>query len=104
MTTIRLPSKHVLYGKDFGTKVRKLLNVDQLDKQTGSVCVLISLSTLVISECFFAGCFKDSIKSIGETQFREKYKFFFECEYYNYLIDAGISECNKEIEAEEGGK
>lgn len=104
MSFIKMPSYHILYGVDQGKEVRELLELDTLDLSVGIVHVLVSQSTLSLTPSFFLGCFKESIKTLGETQFREKYKFYIESEFHSDFADSGILLCVEELDKEKKGE
>jgi len=86
-----------LNGKKYGTSVRKSFDLNKLDNIDGNISVLISKSILFITASFFTGLFMESIKILGETKFREKYRFYEECDYHTKYIDECINACKKEI-------
>jgi len=70
-----LKDKKILSGKDNGIALRTKLKMDEKDKDDNTYEVIISKEVYSFNSSYFLGLFEDSIKKIGESKFREKYKF-----------------------------
>ena len=84
---------HVLSGRDFGNNMRYLLNLDYLDKTSRSYFIQIPDSIYCMTANFFIGMFYNSIKNLGEIDFRNKYKFLYKDDSINLNIEDGIQDC-----------
>ena len=66
----------VLAGRDLGRDAREKERLDEFDKDQGAVvCVVVPSDFLTVSSSFFRGMFGDSIRALGEDEFRAKYQF-----------------------------
>ena len=65
----------VLSGYDFGKAVRKKLDLDHLDTQPDLVVFSIPKCVYSLNSSFFSALFKESLESLKEQGFREKYQF-----------------------------
>jgi len=65
-------------GRDEGAAVRKVLNIDKLDKEDDCHVVRIPNDTTSFNPSFFLGLFYPSVKFYGSVEkFRERYAFDF---------------------------
>ena len=66
----------VLSGVPLGREMRKHYKLNELDKKQDEVITFkIPDSVYSVNSSFFAGLFQASIKTLGESHFREKYLF-----------------------------
>ena len=100
MTYIRFPRRHILRDETMGKNLREEYNIDNMDDTEGIVCVLVSNDTFMVFPEFFLGCFKESIRKLGDMGFRNKYKFYGEYEFHKDYVDKGISYCEDVIKKE----
>lgn len=68
-------SSKVLSGRKDGYEARKKLQIDKIDASQIIVTIYVSPMVYSINPSFFLGLFGQSIEVLGETKFREKYKF-----------------------------
>ena len=85
-----LPSnKRILSGRDTGEAARKRYKLDVLDADDETIIVKIPDKIWTLSASFFLGCFGNSVRKLGEDNFRKKY--IFDCdELFIPNIDDGI--------------
>ena len=70
------------FGKDEWQQARKQLNLDQFDQEEGAVVyIIIPDQTEKIASLFFQGLFAESVKVLGETEFRKRYHVVYENRY-----------------------
>jgi hypothetical protein len=69
-------SNRVLAGREYGETARAQAKISQLDKAAVTVEVLVPEDYIAVSSSFFRGMFGDSIRSLGESEFRKKFLFF----------------------------
>ena len=67
----------IFSGRDVGIEARKLLQLNEKDKDNEQYEVIIPQDTYSISGSFFGGLFSDSVIYLNEEKFREKYIFKF---------------------------
>jgi hypothetical protein len=81
----------VLSGRPNGAAYREKLNLDNEDKSTDIVSVIIPDLFFSVNSSFFLGCFGKSVRFLGENKFRQKY--IFECDEVirEKCIEDGIS-------------
>lgn len=80
----------VLSGVKLGEAARNEFNLDLIDSQRNIVTIVIPDYVYSVNSSFFSGLFQQSIKKLGEHQFRKIYKF--ECdEIIKMNIENGIS-------------
>lgn len=65
----------VYAGRERGEKVRQSADLDSADRAEEIVEVQIPSEIFAVTSSFFLGMFTDSIERLGETGFREKYRF-----------------------------
>ncbi|KOC41936.1 hypothetical protein ADU86_13435, partial [Clostridium botulinum] len=90
-----IKNKQILLGRDYGIKLRKLFNLDGVDrmaKRKENIKVMITIPDIVcsINSSFFRGMFKKSIKRFGENGFKNIYHFLCD-EFQEAMIRDGIS-------------
>lgn len=78
-----------LSGFDSGSTARKSLNLDIFDNMDESMEIIVETKCHVITTSFFMGLFADSIYSLGEDGFRDKYKITGDV-YIKNSIEDGI--------------
>lgn len=84
----------VFSGRPYGEKLRKELMLDEYDDLDEKVIVKIPEDTFSMNSSFFLGLFSNSIRKLGELEFREKYNF--ECsELIMEDVDEGIKRALK---------
>lgn len=62
-------------GRDEGLYVRIKLSLSEKDKDNNSYTFVIPPETYSITRSFFGGMLGDSVKLLGENDFRKKYSF-----------------------------
>ena len=65
----------VFSGRNNGSSLRRRLRLDDYDKEDGIATVTIPPETFSFNISFFLGLFSDSVRTLGETVFRQKYVF-----------------------------
>lgn len=68
-------NEKVLAGRPEGKEYRAHLNLDNIDKTSDVVEVIIPEYFFSLNSSFFLGCFGPSVRNLGEQSFREKYVF-----------------------------
>lgn len=68
----------VLSGRPEGEKARANLKLDEIESNDNQYDVLIPERIRTFNVSYFLGLFSISIKILGESKFREKYKFYLE--------------------------
>jgi hypothetical protein len=92
----RSDNSRVYSGRPRGRLVRKELKLINLDKDTQIYEFTIPLDTFSLNTSFFLGLFGDSVRSLGEIGFRNKYLFPGIKESIRRNIDSGIERALKE--------
>lgn len=64
-----------LIGRDQGEQARETLGIAQLDREAEGVVVQVPEQVSAVSSSFVSGLFSESIRTLGENRFREKYTF-----------------------------
>jgi hypothetical protein len=80
MTTIdlnryRSPGIGVLAGRERAEMIRASLELDKLDREGGVARVLVPDSIISVNSSFFLGLFGNSVRTLGESEFRRRYVF-----------------------------
>lgn len=83
-------NKHVLVGKVFGSNIRKILDLNTIDKNNEIVIVQIPESILFMTTSFFIGLFGPSVVKLNKYGFKNKYNFVCNKMIYE-VIEDGIS-------------
>lgn len=65
----------VLSGVELGKKARQIFNLDVIDKNDEKVTFVIPEEVYSLNISFFAGLFQNSLVTLKEKLFREKYLF-----------------------------
>jgi hypothetical protein len=65
----------VLSGRERGVGVRLKLDLDRLDKAGQTVSVIIPQHIISLNSSFFQGLFGESVRTLGDSKFRECYRF-----------------------------
>lgn len=66
----------VLARYEFGRQVRRILQLDRIDRAMGvTVNIRVPEKLYSLNVSFFRGLFEDSLKYLGEQNFRKKYIF-----------------------------
>lgn len=88
----RIPNSKILFGRDFGAKVREKLKLDKIDKTEEQVTITIPNDIWALNSSYFIGMFEKSVQCLGEEKFRKKY--LFQCSNYYILanIEQGIED------------
>lgn len=72
----RTPGSKVYAGRDRGEFVRVKEELDALDVQvTDEIEIHVPVDTFSLNSSFFLGLFGDSIRSLGEAEFRRRFRF-----------------------------
>ena len=69
------PGIKVFAGRDRGEAARKAAGLDALDSAGEFVEVIIPDDVFSINSSFFLGMFGNSIRTLGEMDFRQRYSF-----------------------------
>ena len=75
-------------GRDFGTKQKKELGIDEAIENNDKVIIRVPKSIYSISSSFFLGMFGDLVRKYGKKEFMRKVSF--DCE--NRTVDSNISD------------
>jgi hypothetical protein len=65
----------IFSGRDRGKEVRRALKLDEVDASKSTVVVHVPEDAFSVNSSFFLGLFTASIERLGESGFREKYRF-----------------------------
>jgi hypothetical protein len=90
------PNSGLLSGRDSGLAARARFGVSKLDASPGTVTVIIPDEVFSMNTSFFLGLFGESVRSLGEIQFRRKYVFHCDEEIHRPTIERGIEKALKE--------
>ena len=71
----RTTDSRVFSGRERAKKIRKTINLDDIDRTGEQVEVRIPPDTYSVTSSFFLGLFGDSIRNLGEAEFRRRYRF-----------------------------
>ena len=82
-----------LSGKSRGLDVRREFRMDDLDRGTEVISVLIPDYVYAISTSFFCGMFSDSYKLLGREGLLNKYQFKIEADLWPQ-IHQGLERCS----------
>lgn len=69
------PNSVIFSGMLKGRELRKSLKLENLDAAPCTVTIRIPDNVVSLNASFCIGLFSESIKQLGEAQFRTKYKF-----------------------------
>lgn len=86
-----LSNSDYLTGRPEGEDVRRILKLDEEDKKKDEVIFQVSKKVTGINVSFFLGLFSKSVKDLSEAGFREKYKFEYENEEIEELVEEDIT-------------
>ncbi len=85
----------VFSGRPKGQALRQKLELNAFDKTPDTAVVNVPDDVVSLNSSFFLGLFAESVKSLGEKQFRTKY--IFECpDEIREDIDDGIQQALRE--------
>lgn len=73
----RSNGSRIFSGRDKGCNARKELKLGVIDFTHEEIIILIPKDTWAINSSFFGGLFEASVISLGEENFRKKYKFLY---------------------------
>jgi hypothetical protein len=65
----------VLAGREYGQSASKEAKLAELDAQDLEIVISVPVDFIAVSSSFFRGMFGDSIRRLGEVEFRRRYKF-----------------------------
>jgi len=65
----------VLAGRESGESARREAKLEEIDASNSDVIVSVPPDFIAVSSSFFRGMFGDSIRRLGEIEFRKRYKF-----------------------------
>lgn len=77
LNNFRGVNSSVFTGRPQGEQARNALNLDKLDKSDSQNEFIIPRGTAAITPSFFLGLLYESIKKLGVSAYRDKYKFSF---------------------------
>lgn len=83
----------VFAGRTRGANVRAKARLDELEADGDVIQVLVPEGTFSVNSSFFLGMFEQSIRRLGETEFRNRYKFM--GADIDETIEDGIAEAQK---------
>lgn len=86
----RTPGVGVLAGRERGRNVRAAARLDELDTQQEPITVLVAEDIFSVNSSFFLGMFAESIRKLGEPEFRKRYRF--EGKDISRTVEDGIRE------------
>lgn len=75
LDSYRSKSSRVFAGRSRGEAVRTAAKLDEEDRSAETVEVRIPEDTFSVNSSFFLGMFGESIRTLGEEKFKEKYHF-----------------------------
>lgn len=75
LNNYRTPGIGVLAGYERAEKIRATLDLAKLDREGGTARVLVPDSIFSVNSSFFLGLFGDSVRTLGESEFRRRYVF-----------------------------
>lgn len=79
----------VFSGRDRGREVRAQAELNRLDTEGDQVTVRVPPETFSITSSFFLGMFGQSVRALGESEFRRRYQFDIDADLLPQ-IDHGI--------------
>ncbi|WCS68303.1 hypothetical protein Goe21_01930 [Bacillus phage vB_BsuM-Goe21] len=65
--------KRLLVWQEYGKIIRKLIDLDKLDKDTDTIDIIFPDTLSMVSPSFFLGMFEDSFILLGKEKFLKKY-------------------------------
>lgn len=71
----RSPHSRVYAGRDRGIAVRERVRLSDLERSSDVIEVSVPEDIFSVNSSFFLGMFGDSIRALGEEQFRKRYRF-----------------------------
>lgn len=90
----RRANSRVYSGRAEGYKVRDNLKLNELDLKSDMIKIKVPKDTLSLNTSFFLGVFGESVRTLGDNQFRNKYEF--DCpSIVKRQIDDGITRALK---------
>lgn len=93
MREYRNPGARVFSGRQYGERVRNILNLNQKDEDSETYIFFFPEDTISINPSYFGGLFEESILQLGGLKFREKYQFYYEGgQDLNMLLQRDIEE------------
>lgn len=75
MNSYKKNESRMFSGRDYGLEVRQGMELDEKDKDNEVYIIQVSDDILAINSSFFGGLFSESVITLGEEGFREKYHF-----------------------------
>ena len=75
LSKYKSPKSLIFTGRPQGEEVRKLLNLDELDKLKDTVVFVIPDDTISFNPSFYLGLLFPSYQNLGIEQFDRKYSF-----------------------------
>jgi len=84
---------HIFSNRITGECYRHNFSLDEKDNDQEQYVISLPLNTWSINPSFFIGLFLKSIDNLGETKFRDKYKFSCIESYLFENIEQGICDC-----------
>lgn len=89
------PESRVFSGRERGVAARAKFDLRRLDRESGTVTVVIPLGTYSMNMSFFLGMFGDSVRELGRDGFRQKYSFESDAVHLQ-SIEEGVNRALKE--------
>lgn len=74
----KLKDGRIYSSYELGKNIREKIELDNKDKDKNYYIFTFPKNTMSISRSFFRGLFDDSITTLGEIAFKEKYNFMFD--------------------------
>jgi hypothetical protein len=65
----------VLSGRPMGEEICRKLDLDALEKKADTIQVKVPYNIVSLNSSFFLGLFAESVRRLGEANFRSKYTF-----------------------------
>ncbi len=75
LSTFRSAGSRVYAGRDRGAAVRQKVKLGDLERANEVIVVSVPEDVFSVNSSFFLGMFGDSIRGLGEEQFRKRYRF-----------------------------
>jgi hypothetical protein len=75
LNAYRTPGVRVFAGRDRGKEVRAAAGLNELDRSDELVEIRVPEDIFSVNSSFFLGMFGDSIRALGDSEFRRRFRF-----------------------------
>jgi hypothetical protein len=65
----------VYAGRPYGENVRRAVGLDQFEESDETIIVVVPDDVFSVASSFFSGLFGDSVRKLGELEFRRRFQF-----------------------------